>query len=204
MPFAMSILTYFRHICNWTWIHTFWFAKTAPLETPSHFRTFPQITERECSHCFQCMMICPAPDAIEVLHHGDPPVYDPVIHPGHCIRCGLCIEACPEGVLTGGRVHKMVSISGTYMQMTSKISINPATCIGCGVCTVSCPVDKEIDPMLGAKGTTTTDEVVIRVICGFNTVVHNEKCTGCKTCEEQCPHKAIKVARILEPKQVET
>jgi len=36
---------------------------------------------------------------------------------------------------------------------------------------------------------------------GKSKVLHLEKCTGCKTCEEHCPTEAIRVARLLEAVQ---
>ena len=126
----------------------------------------------------------------------------PVIHLGHCIRCGLCVEICPELVLDSGRVHTKNAQDGTYMQFQFHITVNPVTCMGCGICSVACPVNKEIDPQLAAKGTSTSDEVIMRVYKGINTVFHEEKCTGCKTCEEQCPNRSVMVARVLEPLQI--
>lgn len=198
----LPVIPYLKYICTGSWIWTFFTARTAPLETPPHFREFPHVTDKECTHCFQCMMICPAPDAIEVIHQGDPPVWSPRVHPGHCIRCGLCIEICPELVLDGGRVHTMNARDSTYMQFTFHIQVNPVTCMGCGVCTVACPVNKEIDPQLAAKGTSMSPDVIMHVTKGLNVVYHEDKCTGCKTCEEQCPTRSIKVSRILEPLQV--
>jgi len=198
-----SIISYIRHMARPEWLKKFFFAKTAPLTTPAHFRDFPHLTDKECTHCFQCMMICPAPGAIEVVRTEKPGEWKPVIYPGHCIRCGLCVEICPELVLDAGRVHTKNAQDGTYMQFQFHITVNPVTCMGCGSCTVACPVNKEIDPQLAAKGTSTSDEVIMRVYKGINTVFHEDKCTGCKTCEEQCPTRSILVARVLEPLQLE-
>lgn len=197
-----SITAYLRQMASWNWVSRFLNAKTAPLETPSHFRGTPHLTSNECSHCFQCMMICPSPGAIEVIRTEEPGVWKPVIYEGHCIRCGLCVEICPELVLEAGRVHPVNARDGTYMQFTFHIQVNPVTCMGCGNCSVACPVNKEIDPSLGAKGTTSSDEVIMRVNKGLMTVYHEDKCTGCKTCEEQCPTRSIMVARVLEPLQL--
>ena len=70
----------------------------APLVTPAHFRGFPQRTEVECTHCFTCRMICPAPGAIEVLRREG--TWGPEIYRGHCIRCGLCAVRCPTDAMT--------------------------------------------------------------------------------------------------------
>jgi NAD-dependent dihydropyrimidine dehydrogenase PreA subunit len=38
----------------------------------------------------------------------------------------------------------------------------------------------------------------MRVQKGDIVVIHEDKCTGCKTCEVSCPTGAIRIARILE------
>lgn len=198
-----SISAYIRQMLSGEAIHRFFLAKTPPLETPAYFRGTPHLTGRTCTHCFECMMICPTPNAIEVLKTDEKGTWKPVIHEGHCIRCGLCVEICPELVLDCGRVHTMNTRDATYMQFTFHIQINPVICMGCGNCSVSCPVNKEIDPSLAAKGTSSSDEVIMRVNKGLMTVYNENLCTGCKTCEEQCPNGSIMIARVLEPMQLE-
>jgi formate hydrogenlyase subunit 6/NADH:ubiquinone oxidoreductase subunit I len=199
----VSVTAYLIQMLTRDWVLKFLNARTAPLVTPLFFRDTPHLTEMECSHCFQCMMICPSPGAIEVIRTEEPGKWKPVIHDGHCIRCGLCVEICPELVLTSGRVHPNTARDGTYMEFTFHIQVNPVTCMGCGNCSVACPVNKEIDPSLAAKGTTSSEDVIMRVNKGLMTVFHEDKCTGCKTCEDQCPTGSIMIARVLEPLQLE-
>lgn len=92
--------------------------------------------------------------------------------------------------------------SETYMTEKQHILVNPVVCMGCGTCAVACPVNKRIDYHLAGKGTSSSDEVIIRIEGGCCRVLHEEKCTGCKTCEEQCPNQAIRVARELQACQV--
>ncbi len=197
-----SITAYIRQILSRQGIYQFFFAKTEPLIAPAHFRGTPQLTGKECTHCFECMMICPTPDAIEVIKTEEKGIWKPVIHEGHCIRCGLCVEICPELVLSAGRVHAMNASDDTYLQFTFHIQVNPVSCMGCGNCSVACPVNKEIDPSLAAKGTSSSEDVIMRVNKGLMTVFHENLCTGCKTCEEQCPNGSIMIARVLEPLQL--
>src|SRR5690606_39400952 len=68
--------------------------------------------------CSSDLMICPAPGAIEVLRRKDQWV--PEVYPGHCIRCGLCVEACPEGVLTSGRILDVTRHDGTAFRSRSE------------------------------------------------------------------------------------
>jgi len=198
---VLSIVYYIREFLRPAWIKSFIAAKTAPLTTPPYFRDFPEITDNECTNCLACMMICPAPEAIVVVKRGG--IFQPVISKGHCIRCGLCIEACPEDVLESGRIldykhTEHLTLAGEY-----HISIDEKKCMGCGNCSVSCPVNREIDPSLRSSGTSTSDEVIMRVDTGQNKILHEEKCTGCKTCEEHCPNLAIRVARVVEALQGE-
>jgi formate hydrogenlyase subunit 6/NADH:ubiquinone oxidoreductase subunit I len=172
------------------------------LEKPEYFRDIPHLTGRGCTHCFLCMSVCPSPGAIEVIKEGMPAVWNPRIYPGHCIRCGMCVEICPEATLDSGRIFVMNCRSETFMTTTHHILVNPVTCMGCGSCAVSCPINKRIDYHLAGKGTSSSDEVIIRVEEGICHVLHEEKCTGCKTCEDTCPNRAIQITRELEACQM--
>ncbi len=194
---SYSIIWYLREFLRGEWLRKFFYVKTAPLVTPPHFRDYPLLTGKECTHCLNCMMICPAPGAIEVLRDGEG--WNPVVYRGHCIRCGLCVESCPEGVLMSGRILESKFYDNTEYSYSFHITIDGQRCMRCGNCSVACPVNKEEDPGLAASGTATSDEVIMRIIDGEMRVIHEEKCTGCKTCEETCPNSAIRVARVIEP-----
>jgi energy-converting hydrogenase A subunit P len=193
---SLSLVWYLREFLRLEWLRKFLFVKTAPLETPPYFRGFPLLTGKECTHCLLCMMICPAPGAIEVLKSGDG--WEPHVALGHCIRCGLCVEVCPEGVLLSGRILESKFYDNTGYSHEFHISIDRTLCMKCGNCSVACPVNKEEDPQLAGTGTGASDEVIMRIKDGEMRVLHEEKCTGCKTCEETCPNGAIKVARVVE------
>jgi energy-converting hydrogenase A subunit P len=191
-----SFIWYLREFFRLEWLHTFFFARTAPLINPSYFKDYPLTTGNECTACYSCMMICPAPGAIEVLHYHDH--WKPMIHRGHCIRCGLCVEACPEDVLWSGRVLDVKRHDGTSLRSWYRIQIDDVLCMRCGNCCVSCPINKKEDLQLASTGTSSNDEVIMKIEGGRVKVIHEEKCTGCKTCEQNCPNKAIRVARMVE------
>jgi energy-converting hydrogenase A subunit P len=89
----------------------------------------------------------------------------------------------------------------TRLVFTFQIDVDHDRCMGCGNCAVACPVNKVIDAEMGHGGHASTDGLLLIVREGKSKVLHLEKCTGCKTCEEHCPTEAIKVARLLEAVQ---
>lgn len=194
-----SILWYLKEFLRREWLIKFFFARTAPLAAPPHFRDFPALTGRECTHCLLCMMICPAPGAIEVRKTANG--WEPRISPGHCIRCGLCVEVCTEDVLSSGRILEVRRRDRSGFRTRFHIHVDPERCMKCGNCVVSCPVNKEIDPEIAYGGHSASDEVIMRIEQGQHRILHPEKTTGCRTCENTCPNGAIRVERILEPVQ---
>lgn len=67
--------------------------------------------------------------------------YRPVIDHGKCIKCGICIELCPCGVI----------------EKEDKIIIDYTYCKGCGICVEECP-KKAIDFIDESKASKEVDE----------------------------------------------
>ncbi|MDI9633551.1 MAG: 4Fe-4S binding protein [Methanolinea sp.] len=197
----LSIVAYAREFCRLEWVKKFLAAKTAPLVAPPYFRNFPVLSGKTCTHHLHCMMVCPAPGAIEVVR--TPTGWEPRIHEGHCIRCGLCVEACPNGVLSSGRILESVALARTGLSFSFRIDVDLARCMGCGNCAVSCPVNKLVDAQMAHGGHASTEDLLLKVSDGKCRVLHAEKCTGCKTCEDNCPNGAISVARLLSAVHVQ-
>lgn len=194
---SSSVIWYIKEFLRAEWIRKFFTVKTAPLVTPAHFRDYPVLTGNECSHELRCMMICPSPGAIEVLKNSEGK-WEPVIHKGHCLRCGLCVEACPDKVLASGDILERQEKEKTMFLADFHLSVDHSKCMRCGNCSVACPVNKVIDPSLAFGASLGSDEVIMRVKDGKLAILHPEKCTGCKTCEETCPNDSFKVARVVE------
>ena len=58
-------------------------------------------------------------------HTGEWKAYMPVVDRGKCIKCGICQNFCPEGIM--GVVKKIPEIDYDY-------------CKGCSICANECPV----------------------------------------------------------------
>ncbi|HJK40553.1 MAG TPA: 4Fe-4S dicluster domain-containing protein, partial [Methanocorpusculum sp.] len=162
----------------------------------------PELTGNECTHCLACRMICPAPGAIDVVLREDGK-WEPQIIRGHCFRCGYCVEICPEEVLTSGNLLTKRREQNLAFTHEFEVLVDQKLCMGCGNCCTSCPVNREIDPDMGAGGTSVSDDVLMRIEKGKNTVLHNDLCKGCKVCEDTCPNGAMHVARRVEAIQME-
>jgi len=192
-----SIVYYVREFLRPEWLKKFFSVKTAPLTTPSYFKDYPTLTDKECTQCLTCMMICPAPGAIAVLRHKDRWATGGLSGPLHPVR-PLASRQCPEGVLTSGRILEVTRRDGTAFSSWYRLEVDDNLCMRCGNCCVSCPVNRQVDPQLAGTGTSASDEVIMRIEGGRVKILHEEKCTGCKTCETNCPNRAIRVARMVE------
>ncbi len=90
-----------------------------------------------------------------------------------CTGCGVCVSACPRGVLTLLPAQAQFAVAcGSGEEGRAVRKICPAGCIGCGLCVKACP--------LGAIA-----------LADNLAAIDYEKCDGCALCAEKCPTGAI-------------
>ncbi|MGH2378956.1 MAG: (Fe-S)-binding protein [Candidatus Limnocylindria bacterium] len=72
-----------------------------------------------------------------------------------CIRCGMCLEACPTYRLTGletesprGRIHLMDALARGRIEPTERVTLHLDRCLGCGACEEVCPSGVKYDSLL--------------------------------------------------------
>ena len=81
-------------------------------------------------------VIGPVSVKVSDVHTGVWRYRRPVIRHDDCIKCGICAEYCPCGVI----------------EKDEKMEIDYTYCKGCGICTVECP-KKAIDFILESEFT---------------------------------------------------
>ncbi|MHC4781291.1 MAG: RnfABCDGE type electron transport complex subunit B [Planctomycetota bacterium] len=122
-----------------------------------------------CLGLLDCVAACPF-DAI----HGNPdPAKPPVVDIDKCTGCGMCVKACPKGIITLLQKERIpyVACKSILKGKTAKGDCKVA-CIACGLCSKKCP-EKAID--------------MVSNLPNFD----YEKCTSCGTCVEKCKPKCI-------------
>lgn len=120
-----------------------------------------------CLGMGSCVDVC----KFDAIHMG--PNGLPVVDEEKCTSCGMCVEACPRGIIQLVPISQDVTVvccskaRGAEVRKTCKIG-----CIGCGICVKACP-----------KGAIELKDNLAVINC--------ELCDGCGICVEKCPTKCI-------------
>jgi ferredoxin-type protein NapF len=127
-----------------------------------------------------------------------------------CTRCGACLEACPEGILTAG--------DGGFPEVD--VSLGSGECTFCRACVESCPEPAFLDPARHAPWTRVAEIghacltlqgvhcQTCQDMCDWQAIafvpevggpprprLDAEACTGCGACIAACPADAIRITR---------
>jgi len=124
-----------------------------------------------CQGFGDCTKVCKF-DALAMEEDGLPHVnYD------NCTGCGLCVEECPQKILTlvpRTRVGSIVLCSNRSTVKASVIKTCKVGCIKCELCVKSCP------------------EGAITMVNGIPVTAY-AKWTSCGICVQKCPTKCYKM-----------
>lgn len=120
-----------------------------------------------CLGMGSCVKVC----AFDAIYLGDDNI--PVVNEEKCTSCGMCVKACPRGLIELLPLDKEFVVTCRSMDKgadTKKIC--SVGCIACRLCVKNCPVEAI-------------------VIDGNVAKILPEKCINCGKCEEVCPTHAI-------------
>ena len=113
-----------------------------------------------------CQTVCPN-DAIKVVNGVA------VVNENKCVACGLCVKACPKGLIEIVPVKNRIRVQCSNKERGPIVKKScEAGCIGCTLCVRQCE----------AGAITVTNNIAH---------IDYEKCTQCGKCAEKCPSKVI-------------
>jgi len=113
-----------------------------------------------------CEQVCPE-DAIHVVNGVA------VVNENRCVSCGLCVKACPKGLIEIKPVNNKVAVQCSNKDRGPQVkAVCSAGCIGCHLCEKQCESD------------------AIHVVDNLAHIDYG-KCTGCGKCAAKCPAKVI-------------
>lgn len=96
-----------------------------------------------------------------------------VVDKEKCTSCGMCVKTCPNKLIELIPYDAAVVVSCNSKEKGPQVmKACSAGCIGCGICAKNCE----------AGAITVTD---------FIAHIDQDKCTGCRVCQEKCPKKVI-------------
>ncbi|MBD3185238.1 4Fe-4S dicluster domain-containing protein [Candidatus Bathyarchaeota archaeon] len=128
----------------------------------------------------------------------------------NCRNCGVCLNACPNDVITRGAPGASIKTTGD--QVMAGVLLDPDSCSYCGVCSYLCPFDaltlfidgepvkdeklqlviKGALPELDAKEVQLLDGKKGKHFMDGHLEYDEDKCqSGCRTCTNLCPTGAL-------------
>ncbi len=109
-----------------------------------------------------------------------------------CIGCGICVQVCPKEAF---RLNPTGASLKGYIK-EDPATLNPDKCVLCGVCVALCPEDALKILVNGKEKTLIVENKGLPGEIKFEgeISVDQSKCPrGCRTCEDICREKAIKI-----------
>ena len=120
-----------------------------------------------CLQYYTCRDVCPF-GAITVDEKGNP-----VVLAAECRACGICVQACPRGIIrlvpASSRVDVLCS---SILPGKEVVKVCSTGCIACGLCVKACPVE------------------AIEVVDNLARIDY-QRCVACGKCVEVCPRDII-------------
>jgi len=161
----------------------------------------PKACRYACIGLGTCATVCPF-GAITMSDDGLP-----IIDPGKCTACGVCVEECPKNVMVLAPLASAVSVHCSSKNRGAAVKKVCSTgCIGCAACVRICPFEAmTLENNLAAVNYSKCRVCGLCVsVCPTNAIrdhrdelkvrkiaVIGDDCNGCTLCARACPTDAI-------------